>query len=429
MIIKASQRASGRELARHLLNGHDNERVEVHTVHGFMADNIPDALHEAQALSRGTRCRQYLFSVSLSPPRDEHVPVHVFEEAIARIGQQLGLEHQPHIIVFHEKEGRRHAHAVFSRIDTQSMTAINLSYFKNRLMEISRELYLEHGWTLPQGFIDKQQRNPLNFTLEQWQQAKRLQEDPKSIKLALKECWAVSDSCAAFAAVMEQHGYYLARGDKRGFVAVDWRGEVYSLSRWLDVKAKDLKERLGQPDNLQSVEETKAGLDQVLRQRLQAHIQTLRDNYAQKFAPLLARKSAMQERHNAERRKMNERQQARWDQESKERSDRLNKGLRALWDRLTGKHARMIAQNEHEAYDAHLRDRAEKDALISVQLEERQALQRDLSRMRETQERDIADLKHAHFTGMPEERKQEIIQALEQSAPTPQRGIEMDFNL
>ena len=69
------------------------------------------------------------------------------------IEQKLGLEDQPRAIVFHEKDGRRHCHAVWSRIDAQEMKAINLPFFKNRLMEISRELYLEHGWDMPHGMI------------------------------------------------------------------------------------------------------------------------------------------------------------------------------------------------------------------------------------------------------------------------------------
>jgi hypothetical protein len=70
------------------------------------------------------------------------------------------LDGQPRAIVFHEKEGRRHAHCVWSRIDAQTMTARPLPYFKRKLMEVSRELYLEHGWKLPRGF-----ENPRGYPL------------------------------------------------------------------------------------------------------------------------------------------------------------------------------------------------------------------------------------------------------------------------
>ncbi len=261
MILKASQRGNTGELARHLLNGHDNEHVEVHSVNGFMADNVEGALQEAHALSLGTKCQQPLFSVSLSPPKEETVSTQIFEEAITQIAEKMGLENQFHVIVFHEKNGRRHCHAVYSRIDTKTMMAINLPYFKNKLMEISKELYLKHDWKLPQGHIDKQLRTPLNFTREQWQQAKRLNEEPKVIKQILKECWAIPDTKKAFTQALEQQGFYLAKGDRRGFVVIDWRGEIYSLSRWLDIKTKAIKERLGEPKNLSPVDEIKANLD------------------------------------------------------------------------------------------------------------------------------------------------------------------------
>ncbi len=35
---------------------------------------------------------------------------------------------------------------------------------------------------------------------------------------------------------MQDRGYYLARGDKRSYVAVDFYGEVYFLSRQTGVK-------------------------------------------------------------------------------------------------------------------------------------------------------------------------------------------------
>jgi hypothetical protein len=79
MILKASQRSGGQNLGRHLLNAEDNEQVEVHEVSGFLSESVLGAMKEAQAMAMGTRCQQYLFSVSLSPPETETVAVEVFE--------------------------------------------------------------------------------------------------------------------------------------------------------------------------------------------------------------------------------------------------------------------------------------------------------------------------------------------------------------
>lgn len=238
MILKGSQRAGGTQLAVHLLKTDENEHVEVHEVSGFMSDTPMEAFNEAYAVSRGTKCRQFLFSLSLSPPENESVPVEDFEKAIADIENKLGLSGQPRVVVFHEKEGRRHAHCVWSRIDVEKMKAIHMSHFKLKLRDISRQLYLEHGWQMPRGLVNSKERNPLNFTQAEWQQAKRIKQDPRAIKEAFQDCWAISDSRTAFTNALEERGYYLAKGDRRGFIAVDWRGEVYAISRWVTIILK-----------------------------------------------------------------------------------------------------------------------------------------------------------------------------------------------
>jgi len=124
MILEANQRAGGKQLALHLLNGHENDHVEVHEVSGFISGDLIEAFTEAYAISKGSRCKQFLFSLNLNPPQLEDVPIEIFEDAINRIEQKLGLSGQPRSVIFHEKEGRRHAHCVWSRIDVKNMRAI-----------------------------------------------------------------------------------------------------------------------------------------------------------------------------------------------------------------------------------------------------------------------------------------------------------------
>ena len=90
MILKASQRGNTGELAKHLLNTQENEHVEIYAINGFMADDISSALQEIHAVSLGTKCQQPLFSVSLSPPKDEVVSIQDFDEAIAQIAEKTG---------------------------------------------------------------------------------------------------------------------------------------------------------------------------------------------------------------------------------------------------------------------------------------------------------------------------------------------------
>ncbi|MCI0732273.1 MAG: hypothetical protein L0Y38_00435, partial [Methylococcaceae bacterium] len=116
----------------------ENDHVEVHEIRGFASEDLAAALNEAYAISRATRCRQYLFSLSLNPPPNESVPIAAFEDAIDRVEERLSLSGQPRAIVFHEKEGRRHCHAVWSRIDAEEMKAVPLPFTRRKLQEIAR---------------------------------------------------------------------------------------------------------------------------------------------------------------------------------------------------------------------------------------------------------------------------------------------------
>ena len=151
MILVGNQRGGAKNLALHLLK-EENERVDVHEISGFASDDLVSALRESYAMSRATRCRQHLYSLSLNPPKDEIVADETFEAAIAQAENELGLTGQPRAIVFHTKEGldgeiRRHAHAIWCRINAQNMKAIQLSHDRRRLAKISIQLYLQHGET------------------------------------------------------------------------------------------------------------------------------------------------------------------------------------------------------------------------------------------------------------------------------------------
>ena len=106
-----------------------------------------------------------MFSVSLNPPQNESDPVEYFENALADIEKNLGLEGHPRAVVFHEKEGGRHAYCVWSRINTEEMKAVNLPHYKLKLRDISKQLYFQHGWKMPHGLLDSAFRNRANFTL------------------------------------------------------------------------------------------------------------------------------------------------------------------------------------------------------------------------------------------------------------------------
>ena len=374
MILKGSQRSGGRQLAAHLLRVEENEHVDVHELRGFMAEDLSSAMNEVHAVSRGTRAKQPFFSLSHSPPPNERVPIEVFETAIEQIEQKLGLEDQPRAIVFHEKEGRRHAHVVWSRIDTDEMKAINLPFYKMKLKDVSRELYLEHGWKIPAGLVDRKDRNPLNFSREEWQQARRAGLNPKEIKRTFQESWAISDNRNAFAQALLSKSFVLARGDRRGYVALDYQGEIYAVARYTGVKAKDVRERLGDPNELPSITQAKGRIASDMSKQLRQHLAHAQETKQKRSAAFEFKRQRLVEDQRKERQSLESARSKRWDEETKERSQRLFKGLMGIWHWLTGKYEKTKRQNELDAFVAFQRDCSEKDELIFKHIQQRQQL-------------------------------------------------------
>jgi len=379
MILKGSQRGGAKDLALHLMKD-ENEHVELHELRGFASESLMGALNEVYAVSRGTRCRQFLYSLSLNPPQTERVSTAAFEAAIERAERKLGLSDQPRAIVFHEKEGRRHAHAVWSRIDTASMKAVHMSRDRTKLMAVSRELFLEHGWPMPDGLADGSKRDPRNFTLADLQQARRAGKDPRAVKAAFQDAWAISDSRAALINALEERGYLVARGDRRGYVAVDMHGEVYAIARQAGVKTKAVRERLGKADTLPSIEKVKDKIAGVMLAAVERAKDEVAETARERKAEFETRRGALVQRQRAERQSLRDKLEQRRAEENRMRQARFRKGLKGLWDFLRGEHGRIRRQNERDAEQSAKRDRAEKDQLIQRHLEQRRAL--DLFKLR-----------------------------------------------
>lgn len=388
MILVASQRGGARALAAHLLNTRDNDHVTVEQIRGFVGTTVRDAFDEADAIAKATKARQFLFSLSLSPPKGADLGMGDFLAAIDRAERAVGLSGQPRVVVVHEKHGRKHTHVVWSRTHADTLTAINLPFFKTRLNDLSKELYLEHGWELPEGHRTNDWKNPLNFTLAEWQQAKRLELDPREIKQAFRDAWMHSDNLGSFRYALQERGYFLAKGDRRGFVALDIHGEPFAIARWTGLKAKEVEARLGSPEGLSSVEDVRRMLKQQLTDRLKSLIREHRQAQQDERAPLVAERSAMVAQQRTERDRLRHGQDQRWRQEAQDRAARLRGGLRGVLDILTGRARLVRQQNEREALQAFRRDRDQQEALAAAQAKERRVLQDRFDAIAERQRED-----------------------------------------
>ena len=428
MILKGSQRSGGKQLVLHLLKTEENEHVEIHEVSGFVSDNVMGAMNEAYAASRGTRCKQYLFSLSLSPPERESVRIETFEKALADVEERLGLTGQPRIVVFHEKEGRRHCHAVWSRIDAETMKANELPHFGLKLKSLAKQIFLENGWNMPRGYESAKLRDPRSFSLDEWQKAKRADIDPRELKAAVNNCWKRADSAKAFAAALEERGLFLACGDRRAFVVTTLDGDVFAISRMIPEKVKVIGERLGDPARLPSVADTQQRIANDIAPRLSSYIAEAKRIARHNIEPLIAKREALKVQHQAERQAIDQKISARWNDEHRARASRLRKGIAGAWDFLTGRYFKTRKQNEMESKFARERDSHERHALIHAQHKDRQALQELIKENRRKEAERILGLYRdaAKFRRM-REGERDTDRDRGRTAPKPKRDRGLDL--
>ncbi|WP_415402425.1 AAA family ATPase [Tateyamaria sp. SN3-11] len=336
MILKGNQRGGGRALALHLLNTQDNDHITVHQLRGFLSDDLAGAFAEIDAISMGTRCVQPYFSVSVNPPPEGSAELtdKDFRAAAHKIERAHGLTGHPRAIVFHEKDGRRHVHIVWSRIDAQTMTAKNLSHYKRKLMSISRALFLEHGFELPKGFDDHQHASPDRVSLAEWQAAKRRGRNAIDQKQLIKQCWDLSDSSAAFEAALSEHGLALARGDRRSHVVVTADGQIIAVPRAAGLKTKEVRSKLGEADDLPGVETARAKLAQNATARFAQAAREVRADLSTQRRALDTQSEAQIKSHRAARKALKV-AQTKTVAEAKVQIMQSRGGLAGLWDHIT----------------------------------------------------------------------------------------------
>lgn len=257
-MITKGKSTTGRSLAAHLMKP-ENERVEVLGIRGAALEDLREAIDDWRDYAKGTNCDKPIYHAQLNPDRD--LSREEWETAIGIFEKELGLENYPRAVVLHEKEGREHIHLVYSRFDhdpeAEHMRAWSDSWNYPKHERASREIERALGLQKTQGvFIDREGPRPERTpTHDAMQQGDRLQIDPRDVKAEIAELYRSADTGPAFVAALDEAGYTLAQGDKRGYVILDQAGGVHSLSRMAGVKVGELRERLGDYalENLPSV--------------------------------------------------------------------------------------------------------------------------------------------------------------------------------
>ncbi|MBG6211968.1 hypothetical protein IWQ49_006667 [Labrenzia sp. EL_126] len=169
---------------------------------------------------------------------------------------------------------------------------------------------------------------------------------------------------------MRERGFILAKGNK-GHVAVDHTGEVFAVRTYVGIKPKEVRAKLGEPDNLPDVVAAQAQAAQQVTKRLLELRAEQRDEIKAKrsYARIQQKRlTALQERESA---RLQDRQVRRHQIEERVRQSRLRTGLPGFWDWLTGKKKHTLARNRDEETQSLMRNRDElrvqRDAQLRTQ--------------------------------------------------------------
>ena len=380
-------------------------------IRGVAACDLHGAFNEIEALCRGTKATEAFYSVSINPPEDARLTVDDFRAAAQAIEEKFGLTDQPRAIVTHEKNARLHAHVVWSRIDTENMKAIQLSHDRPKLKDVSRDLFKEYGFDMPEGLRDRAKSSSENFSPQIWQQAKRIGEDPRDLKRIIGDAFRDADSAKAFQSQLEAHAMQLARGDRRGFVVLHHTGEALPINRYLDLKQKDIRAKLGDPKDQITIDQARSYLKARMTAQAERQLEDLKKKQATERRPQADKAHQMRSEHRAARDALKTAQEARTAREELERANRLRTGVRGLWQRFTGEYGRIAKQNAAEAEASRVRDTAEREALRQRQLDERAALQSDISQMKDKQLRETNQQRAilGHWLAMDKDSQREAV--------------------
>jgi hypothetical protein len=401
MIPKGNQRGGGRQLATHLMNSFDNERVEIADLRGAVAQDLHGAFQEWFAQSKATRCRKYLYSLSVNPDvakydltREQHL------DFIARTERSLKLVGQPRAVVFHTKKGREHCHVVWSRIMPDAGKAVHMDHDRFKLQAVVRAFARDHGLPLPPGMEKNGGGNKDKHTSP----SEKQQEDRSALSYeerisAITALWKQHKDARGFVKALEETGFHLARGDSGRYVVIDHAGDVHSLPRQIEgVRSKQLAAFLGADFPLDQLRDVKTARAAALKDpkaagkedaperpeddaaRRAEHAKARRDELARRHAERRSQLDltcdALEKRIATERQSLLDLQTAEKKGVLTARTAKQPRGMLAFLARITGIQAYMDARHRRQDATRETAHKAQRDALERRHARERQEMER-----------------------------------------------------
>lgn len=262
MIVKGRSRTDGGALGQYLLsvgsyakNREANERITVWDATGYAEGvPLPTLLHSWERSAETTRCAKPLYHLQMRSAVGEHLTRAQWLQCVDKAEAAHGLTGHERVIVAHTKDGQEHVHVVWNRIDWERGKAVEMRYDWRTCLEVAREM--EHELGLRQ--LGQERDGKLSAKEEA--AVRRHGKDPQMQKDLVQTCWEQAASGQAFTRHLDTYGMILAKGDTRGYLAVDRDGDFYLVSRTTGSTAQAVRAKLADVDRdaLPTLEEARA---------------------------------------------------------------------------------------------------------------------------------------------------------------------------
>lgn len=207
-----------------------------------------------------------------------------------------------------------------------------------------------------------------------------------------QNAWKQSDNLSSFRLALEERSFFLAKGDRRGFVILDHMGKVYSLSRFSGIRKKDLEGRLGQSDQLPSVAETQQKIRKTFNAEILARISDLKQEHKKELLPQKEKQALLVYIQKAERKELLDQQCVKRSFIAKKGKDRYRRGVRGFFDKVTGRERKVKLVNRKETKRIKKQQKESRQMMIFRQNRDRRALQEEMLTMRGSQRKEREQL-------------------------------------
>lgn len=218
MVITGKTRQNGKQLGNYLVTQGENERIEVLEVSGATTTHVPDAVQEFSLAAELTRGRKGLYHATIDPAYGEDgLTPEQWRRCADVLGEQLGLQEQPRVIVLHHKKERTHAHVVWQRARDGRLIDDAHSYARHDQARAQLEVELKHQRT----------------------------HQPQQVKNFLTSEWQAATSAQEFYSRITASGFRLAQGERRPYIVQTPEGLKLDLVRQLaGVRTAEVQQRL-----------------------------------------------------------------------------------------------------------------------------------------------------------------------------------------